>query len=97
MQLREATWLTSTVGPSAAQVVLLNGQMRDGEGLRILQALAAPEYTARVIALSLEARRTKGGTTGTLFSAADFQSPGDRSVVSGDTLTVTYTFSLTAT
>ena len=40
---------------------------------------------------------TKGGTTGTLFSASDFTSPGDRSVVSGDTLTVTYTFSLTAT
>lgn len=39
---------------------------------------------------------TKGGTTGTLFSAADFQSPGDRSVVSGDTLSVTYTFSLDA-
>lgn len=37
---------------------------------------------------------TKGGTTGTLFSAADFQSPGDRSVVNGDTLQVTYTFSL---
>lgn len=40
---------------------------------------------------------TKGGTTGTLFSASDFTSPGDRVVVSGDTLTVTYTFSLTAT
>jgi len=37
---------------------------------------------------------TKGGTTGTLFSAADFSSPGDRSVVSGDILNVTYTFSL---
>jgi hypothetical protein len=37
---------------------------------------------------------TRGGTSGTLFSAADFQSPGDRSVVSGDTLNVTYTFSL---
>ena len=36
----------------------------------------------------------KSGTTGTLFSAADFGSPGDRSVVSGDTLSVTYTFSL---
>ena len=35
-----------------------------------------------------------GGTTGTLFSASDFQSPGDRSVVSGDTLNVTYSFSL---
>jgi hypothetical protein len=39
---------------------------------------------------------TKGGSTGTLFSAADFQSPGDRSVVSGDILNVTYTFSLSA-
>lgn len=38
----------------------------------------------------------KGGTTGTLFSAADFASPGDRSVVSGDILLVTYTFSLSA-
>jgi hypothetical protein len=40
---------------------------------------------------------TKGGTTGTLFSASDFQSPGDRAVVNGDTLNVTYQFSLTAT
>jgi hypothetical protein len=39
---------------------------------------------------------TKGGTTGTLFSAADFQSPGDRSVASGDTINVTYQFSLDA-
>lgn len=37
---------------------------------------------------------TAGGSTGTLFSASDFQSPGDRNVVSGDTLNVTYTFSL---
>ena len=42
----------------------------------------------------LISNNTKSGTTGTLFSAADFQSPGDRSVVSGDTLNVTYTFSL---
>jgi len=44
----------------------------------------------------LTSNSTKSGTTGTLFSAADFQSPGDRSVVSGDTITVTYTFSLDA-
>jgi hypothetical protein len=35
-----------------------------------------------------------GFDSGTLFSAADFQAPGDRNVVSGDTLNVTYTFSL---
>jgi nucleoid-associated protein YgaU len=44
----------------------------------------------------LISNNTKGGTTGTLFSASDFTSPGDRSVVSGDTLNVTYTFSLDA-
>jgi hypothetical protein len=38
----------------------------------------------------------KSGTAGTLFSAADFGSPGDRAVVNGDTLSVTYTFSLAA-
>ena len=36
------------------------------------------------------------GTVGILFSASDFQSPGDRAVVAGDTLNVTYTFSLDA-
>lgn len=36
------------------------------------------------------------GTSGVLFSEADFQSPGDRVVISGDTLNVTYTFSLDA-
>ena len=36
------------------------------------------------------------GTSGLLFSEADFQAPGDRTVVAGDTLNVTYTFSLDA-
>lgn len=42
----------------------------------------------------LTSNNTKSGTTGTLYSAADFNSPGDRAVVSGDTLSVTYTLSL---
>lgn len=44
----------------------------------------------------LISNNTKGGSTGILFSASDFQAPGDRSVVSGDTILVTYTFSLDA-
>jgi hypothetical protein len=36
------------------------------------------------------------GTAGILFSVANFQSPGDRAVVSGDVLSVTYQFSLDA-
>ena len=37
------------------------------------------------------------GTSGLLFSESDFQSPGDRTVVSGDVLIVTYSFNLDAT
>ena len=52
--------------------------------------------TATIAGAFLSSNNTKSGTTGTLFSASDFQSPGDRSVVSGDTLNVTYQFSLDA-
>jgi len=44
----------------------------------------------------LTSDNAKGGTTGVLFSASDFAAPGDRSVVSGDVINVTYTFSLDA-
>lgn len=44
----------------------------------------------------LSSNNTKGGTTGVLFSASDFTAPGDRNVVNGDTLNVTYSFSLDA-
>jgi hypothetical protein len=52
--------------------------------------------TSTIAGAFLVNNNTKGGTTGILFSASDFTSPGDRSVVSGDTLNVTYTFSLDA-
>ena len=53
--------------------------------------------TATVGGAFLVSNNVKGGAIGVLFSASDFQSPGDRNVSSGDTLNVTYTFSLTAT
>ena len=52
--------------------------------------------TATVGGAFLISNNTKGGFTGVLFSASDFQAPGDRVVASGDTLNVTYTFSLDA-
>lgn len=52
--------------------------------------------TATVGGAFLISNSTKGGTTGILFSAADFQAPGDRSVVNGDTINLTYQFSLDA-
>lgn len=67
--------------------------------------------TASVASFNINATATVGGAflasssaktpdsgfnTGTLFSASDFTGPIDRNVISGDTLLVTYTFSLTA-
>lgn len=52
--------------------------------------------TATVGGAFLISNSTKSGTTGILFSASDFQAPGDRVVASGDVLNVTYTFSLDA-
>ncbi len=52
--------------------------------------------TTTIAGAFLTSDDTKGGTTGVLFSVANFQAPGDRAVVSGDTLNVTYTFSLDA-
>lgn len=50
--------------------------------------------TSTIAGAFLISNSTKSGSTGTLFSEATFSSPGSRSVVSGDTLNVTYTFSL---
>lgn len=60
-------------------------------------AAFAINATATVGGAFLISNSTKSGTTGTLFSASDFAAPGDRVVASGDTLNVTYTFSLIAT
>lgn len=52
--------------------------------------------SANVGGAFLTNNNTKGGSTGLLFSAADFAAPGDRVVQNGDTLNVTYTFALDA-
>lgn len=50
--------------------------------------------TVTVRGAFLTATQDKTTNTGVLFSVADFESPGSRSVVSGDTLNVRYDFSL---
>ena len=59
-------------------------------------AVFSIDATATIAGAFLTDDDTKGGTTGLLFSVSTFQSPGPRSVVSGDTLNVTYEFSLDA-
>jgi hypothetical protein len=51
--------------------------------------------TATIAGAFLTTDNTKGGTTGTLFSVGNF-TVGDRPVVSGDTLNVSYDFSANA-
>lgn len=51
--------------------------------------------TVTVAGAFITTDNTKGGTTGTLFSVGNF-TVGDRPVVSGDTLNVSYTFSADA-
>jgi len=50
--------------------------------------------TSTVGGAFLTSGSAKSGTAGTLFSAADFSAPGDRTVTSSDQLNVTYTLSL---
>lgn len=50
--------------------------------------------TATVGGAFLTSDNTKNGTTGILYSAADFGAPGDRSVSNGDVLNVSYSLSL---
>lgn len=58
-------------------------------------ALFTMSGTTLIAGAFITNENTKNGTTGTLFSVGDF-TVGDRPVVSGDTINVTYTFSADA-
>jgi hypothetical protein len=58
------------------------------------QASFSVNGTATIRGAFLTTTQDNGTNTGILFSAADFEAPGSRSVVSGDTLNVRYDFSL---
>jgi hypothetical protein len=59
-------------------------------------AVFSIDATATIAGAFLTSDDTKGGTSGILFSVSTFTTPGARAVVSGDTLNVTYTFTLDA-
>lgn len=60
------------------------------------QAQFSMTGTVTVKGAFLTSTQDKTTNSGVLFSVSSFQSPGDRSVVSGDTLNVRYDFSLDA-
>jgi hypothetical protein len=95
-----AGWTEETGYSNATRPTCTFGTATTADPSVITNSLSPASFninaTATIGGAFLTSNDTKGGTTGTLFSAADFQAPGDRSVVSGDTLNVVYTFSLDA-
>lgn len=95
-----AGWTEVTAYSQATRPACTFGTATTADPSVITNSLSAAAFsingTTTVGGAFLTSDNTKGGTTGVLFSAADFAAPGDRSVVSGDTISVTYTFSLDA-
>ena len=95
-----AGWVEVTAYSQATRPAATFGAATTADPSVITNAANAAQFsitgTTVVGGAFLINNNTKGGTTGVLFSAADFQAPGDRSVVSGDIINVTYQFSLDA-
>jgi hypothetical protein len=93
-------WTEVTPYSNATRPACVFGGATNADPSVITNSLAPAQFninaTQVVGGAFLISNNVKGGTLGILFSASDFQSPGDRSVSSGDTLNVTYTFSLDA-
>lgn len=95
-----AGWTENTTYSNANRVTCTFGAATTADPSVISNSASPAVFningTTTVGGAFLTSNNTKGGTTGILFSAGDFSSPGDRSVVNGDTVTVTYTFNLDA-
>jgi hypothetical protein len=79
------------------QVTFGNATLADPSNINNAASLATFTMTANATISGAFLCNVASGTSGLLFSAADFQAPGDRTVVSGDVLNVTYSFNLDAT
>ena len=93
-------WTEVTPYSNATRPACVFGSPTNADPSVITNSLSPAQFninaTQVVGGAFLISNNVKGGALGVLFSASDFQSPGDRSVASGDTLNVTYTFSLDA-
>jgi hypothetical protein len=93
-------WTEVTPYSNATRPACVFGSATNADPSVITNSLSPAQFninaTQVVGGAFLISNNVKGGTLGVLFSASDFQSPGDRSVATGDTLNVTYTFSLDA-
>jgi len=79
------------------QVTFGNATLADPSNINNAASLATFTMTANATISGAFLCNVPTGTSGLLFSAADFQAPGDRTVVTGDVLNVTYSFNLDAT
>lgn len=95
-----AGWTEVTTYSNATRPAVTFGNATTADPSLIANSASPAAFTingsANVGGAFLTTDATKGGTSGTLFSGSDFAAPGDRTVQSGDTLNVTYTFSLDA-
>lgn len=93
-------WTEVTPYSNATRPACVFGSATNADPSVITNSLSPAQFninaTQVVGGAFLISNNVKGGSLGVLFSASDFQSPGDRSVATGDTLNVTYTFSLDA-
>lgn len=88
-----AGWTESTAYSDSTRIAASWASASSGSKALSSAAAFAINGTATIKGAFLISNSTKGGTTGILFSAGLF-SGGDRSVVDGDTLNVSYSASL---
>lgn len=87
---------SSSYSGTRPQVTFGNATLADPSNINNAASSATFTMNANATIAGAFLCNVASGTSGLLFSAADFQSPGDRTVVSGDVLTVTYSFNLDA-
>jgi hypothetical protein len=87
----------SSYSGSRPQVTFGTATLADPSNINNASSVASFTMNGSAIISGAFLCNVAAGTSGLLFSAADFQAPGDRSVVSGDVLNVTYSFNLDAT